>query len=316
MKKIKSIIVSVVLILIFILNNTMPIKAQENPIHEIISTIIKSDSCYSIWNDCIICLDKELKSNTSNKYYYLYKLYYENDYKGYLIADSSNVLWEFSMSETPYDLAIKKYFLNNIKCYYDYGNYSIFYNNNMIFIDEGGSKIVLNKTDFNYNIIDGYISGKIKPQLQYDNNCIVTAMSNLIWYYGNNDYPDLIKSKSFAKLEKELDKEICREGGYSNKNIPNVLAKYLKSYYSWASNDWNPYWSKVKSEIDGNHPFLLGFAAGSDYSKSVGHMTLCVGYLKISSDNYVCLADGHSEKIITKKWSKYNDFMCKVRLNK
>ncbi len=43
-------------------------------------------------------------------------------------------------------------------------------------------------------------------------------------------------------------------------------------------------------------------------------MTCCVGYHRISSDYYVCVMDGHSDKTVMKVWTKYNDYMCTLKL--
>lgn len=63
-------------------------------------------------------------------------------------------------------------------------------------------------------------------------------------------------------------------------------------------------------------PCLLGFAAGSSYSDTVGHMTVCVGTRTANSVNYCKVMDGHSTSVVEKQWSSYNDFMSKVALSK
>jgi len=52
------------------------------------------------------------------------------------------------------------------------------------------------------------------------------------------------------------------------------------------NNKWSPSFSDVKSETN-SRPCLLGFAAGSPYSKNVGHITVCVGIRSAKVVNFV-----------------------------
>ncbi len=129
-----------------------------------------------------------------------------------------------------------------------------------------------------------------------------------------NGYSSLISGKTFSDVKSSVDTIMVNYGGYKNANIPSTLQSYMLGRYKSATNVSSPAFSTLKSEIDNDYPCLLGFAAGSSYSSTVGHMTLCVGYVKISSDYYSCVVDGHSSSTVTKVWTKYNDFICKVRV--
>lgn len=61
---------------------------------------------------------------------------------------------------------------------------------------------------------------------------------------------------------------------------------------------------------------MLGFAAGSPYSSTVGHMTVCVGTRTVNGVNYSKVMDGWSTSVVEKQWGTYNDFMSKVTLSK
>lgn len=150
-------------------------------------------------------------------------------------------------------------------------------------------------------------------------NCIVGAISNLLWFWGGNGYSTLTSNMSFKDVESKVDSLINAEGGYANKNIPNTIKKYIKnkssSYSVSVNNKWSPSFSDVKSETN-SRPCLLGFAAGSPYSKNVGHMTVCVGTRSVKSGQFCKLMDGWSSQVVEKQWGNYNDFMSKVRMSK
>lgn len=150
-------------------------------------------------------------------------------------------------------------------------------------------------------------------------NCIVGAISNLLWFRGGNGYSTLTSNMSFKDVESKVDSLINAEGGYANKNIPNTIKKYIKnkssSYSVSVNNKWSPSFSDVKSETN-SRPYLLGFAAGSPYSKNVGHMTVCVGTRSAKSGQFCKLMDSWSSQVVEKQWGNYNDFMSKVRMSK
>ena len=81
------------------------------------------------------------------------------------------------------------------------------------------------------------------------------------------------------------------------------------------NNKWSPSFSDVKSETN-SRQCLLGFAAGSPYSKNVGHITVCVGIRSAKSGQFCKLMDVWSSQVVEKQWGNYNDFMSKVRIYK
>lgn len=69
--------------------------------------------------------------------------------------------------------------------------------------------------------------------------------------------------------------------------------------------------SRANAIFNKNYP-LVGFAAGSVYSKDVGHMTLCLGTYSRNGTNFVELLDGHRTEVVSRAWSKYNDYICDI----
>ena len=141
------------------------------------------------------------------------------------------------------------------------------------------------------------------PNLQ-GGNCIVGAISNLMWHWSNNGYSSLVSGMTFQDVESEVDALINAEGGYANDNIPKTIKNYVKNknngYSASVTNKRNPSFSNVKTET-ASRPCLLGFAAGSPYSAKVGHMTVCVGTRTTNNRvNYCKLMDGHSTSVIEK----------------
>ncbi len=65
------------------------------------------------------------------------------------------------------------------------------------------------------------------------------------------------------------------------------------------------------TEIDNGRPCMVGFAAGSDYSPSVGHMTMCYGYFIYSTQKYATVADG-TTGYVSKLWTTYNDCVISI----
>lgn len=80
-----------------------------------------------------------------------------------------------------------------------------------------------------------------------------------------------------------------------------------------ASTVWTNSSATMVNEIDHGYPYMVGFAAGSSYSQTVGHMTMCFGYYYSGTTIYIVLADGHSDSSVMKIWSSYNDCTIKLR---
>ena len=150
-------------------------------------------------------------------------------------------------------------------------------------------------------------------------NCIVGAISNLMWHWSINGYSSLASGMSFEDVEAKVDSLINSHGGYANNNIPATIKDYVKSknssYSVTVTNKWSPTFNNVKTEV-ASRPCLLGFAAGSPYSDKEGHMTVCTGTREASGVKYCKVMDGWSTSIAEKQWGTYNDFMSKVTLSK
>jgi len=91
------------------------------------------------------------------------------------------------------------------------------------------------------------------PNRQGDSNCIVCAIGNLMWHYGNNGYPSLISGMEFSDVKTKIDEIIMNEGGYANNNIPETISKYVKGrnsgYSVSVTNKWYPSYKDVKKEV-------------------------------------------------------------------
>ena len=151
------------------------------------------------------------------------------------------------------------------------------------------------------------------PHLQ-GGNCIVGAISNLLWYHGHNGYPGLTSGVTFAQVESRVNTIITALGGYANNYIPQTISTYVNLYSSYSvsvTNHWNPTFALVSAMVN-VRPCLLGFAAGSPYSQTVGHMTVCVDAMTQLGHNLVGLMDGHHTYIVYKEWGTYNDFASSV----
>lgn len=166
---------------------------------------------------------------------------------------------------------------------------------------------------------------EVSPQLQNNHNCIAAAVSNILWYYGKHGYTDLISNRTFTQVKNDISvlfnsSSLFTNPGFRNANIPKVIYTYVKQknrYYSSTSNVISlPTINTVINQIDSGRPCLVGFAAGSVYSQTEGHMTACFGYQYIGGAYQVALADGHSSSIVYKTWTKYNDYVITVELSK
>lgn len=313
MKKFKKVIAAFFLVLTISLPNVAEASNNDN-YNQIIEQIVNAQEEYSDWMVCSLEFYASLYGGDDAKIYNVLDV--SGIEKGYIILSDDNKILEYSKNTNPYEKAIidNSLSVDNVECGYVLGCYQIICGSMTCWINSIGE---ITAIDNSSNISTyGYVGGTISPQLQNSYNCIVAAISNLIWYYGNNGYSSLISGKTFSVIKANVNTTMKSLGGYANSNIPDTLKTHLGNYYSSSTPIWNPSFSTVQSEINAGYPCLLGFAAGADsYSETVGHMTLCVGWVQISSSYYTCLIDGHSTNTVTKAWSSsYNDYVCKVRL--
>ena len=238
----------------------------------------------------------------------LVEFFYESIPCGYTIVVEDEIV-EYSNGVSPYYNYINDGYTSFS---YNYYNYSINDDEHTIVFTFDGS-IVFDSTAVQER---GTIPG-VSPQLQNSGNCVACALSNIMWYWRSHGFP-LIHS-SFVKVMANISPLFY--GNYANNSVPSVATTYLQNrsstYHCNSTVYWSPSKSRVTTEIDAGFPCMLGYAAGSPYSSTVGHMTMCYGYYYSGSTLFVQLADGHSSSMVTRQWnSTYNDCVIKVRPNK
>lgn len=324
-KRLKSVFL-IVLLVLNVLNFSAISYAEENDggIENFICYIKQN---YIEFKDVEIGNNKRelIDENGDSKHFTIYNLINEEN-DGYIIWNNyDDIVVEFSMNKNPYLYAENNNSLNNSQWCYKYGNY---------FLLKDDIEYEFDSQGFIYNILEtkNYIStcsSKIyddyKPQLQNGNNCIVAAIANLIDYYGDYHFPWLNDNLSFADI-KSIVNSYFKYGSsykYENNSVPKVINRYVKSrnnlYSAYCEVIWSPNISKLKYEINEGRPCLVGFAKGSSYSSSVGHMTACFGYQEIpgSGGNIMLkLADGHQKNYVYKTWSSYNDCVITAQIFK
>lgn len=170
-----------------------------------------------------------------------------------------------------------------------------------------------------YMVIDG-----VSPQLQGDSNCLVTAASNVIWYYGNNGYFSLIKNDTFNNVKMSMTNSYIYNGGIGNNEAtPKAFEVYIraKGLSKVYSSNVKLYWYQnatkelMLSEVNEGKPMLLGFKKGSIYSNTAGHMTMCYGYQVTGGNTYAYLASGHEAYGTFVKWDDtINDCIITIRI--
>ena len=147
--------------------------------------------------------------------------------------------------------------------------------------------------------------------------CIPTSLLNVIQYWDERDYPNLISTISAAK--DDIKAALDAEGGHTkNASIPGAVSSYAddKGYYGNAVNMSNPDFYDLKYEIHYKYPCLVGFPAGVFHS-TLGHMTTGVGYEVLSGIEYVYVYDNYSDDIkeepVRRKFSEC-DFICGIEI--
>lgn len=274
-------------------------------IDKFMDEIVEVDE-FSSWENASVDFAYDLFGEDLSTVYYqlFYVIDASDDYAGYIIYDYNNdAIVELSRGEAPYDLIQKNaclsytYIYHNgwPECYINGAYFSINYDGSMEFM-RGDATIL-----------------SYDPHLQ-GGNCIVGAISNLLWYHGHNGYPGLTSGVTFAQVESRVNTIITALGGYANNYIPQTISTYVNLYSSYSvsvTNHWNPTFALVSAMVN-VRPCLLGFAAGSPYSQTVGHMTVCVDAMTQLGHNLVGLMDGHHTYIVYKEWGTYNDFASSV----
>ncbi|MBR4586863.1 MAG: hypothetical protein IKO30_00950 [Lachnospiraceae bacterium] len=166
-----------------------------------------------------------------------------------------------------------------------------------------------------YNVLSG-----LNPQLQGNTNCIAAAAANVMWYYSHNGYPTLTGSYTWDYIKNFMSYCYVSAGGFANNNSASAFSTYVNymdsSKNATVSVNWNPAFSLFTSEIDLGKPVMLGFAAGSPFSQTVGHMTMGCGYMYLNNNWYVYVVDGWSTGPNFYIWdSNINDCIITVHIS-
>ncbi len=244
----------------------------------------------------------------------LNRFFADQNYIGYTIWDSEQQrLLEISAGESAYDDYID---CEDLELLYENGCYVIKNEEGKIFLNEFG-EVYGEMTYDNFGISTYGILPDVNPQLQGNSNCIVAAVANVMYYWSEHGYPTLKYNGTYAQTKNKIDSLFKSISGfddgraYQNNLVPQVVQQYGSTTGNNISGyvNWSPTTNTVAYEIDYFGPCLVGFAAGSSYSETVGHMTMCCGYYFISSSQFMlALADGWSSSIVYKQWdSNYND---------
>lgn len=295
---------------IYAKNADEKLSAQaEIKVHGFIDDVSQSD-LFLDWADAEVVL-KETYSHTNNNIN-VYKLdIIKNDQKlGHILADESGNIISYSCNSEPDE------FMRDYCGIYTGVEDDSNYNSD----SEAICSCNTTQASFSpYKVIDG-----VSPQLQGNANCVVAAASNVIWYYGNNGHLSLIKNYTFDNVKTSMTNCYTYNGGIgNNKATPKAFEVYIraKGLSDVYSSDVKLYWYQeaikelMISEVNERKPMMLGFAAGSIYSDSVGHMTMCYGYQITGGNTYAYVASGHQAYGTFVKWDDtINDCIITVRI--
>lgn len=286
---------------------------------DIIGKSVKQDSELKGFTTFNICNIESLLTYSNENAYELQMFYNDTEYIGYIIWDKvNNVICEISLNYPSYIIFMQTKDITNAECYYDSGIYYVIYDGIISYLDEFGNVYnIVNPTE----TVPFSVLPNVTPQLQQNDNCIVAALANVMYYWSNNGYTALNYMSSFEAIKQAISSLF--NNSYANNSVPSVAEGYVKSCCSsWSvvSNViWQPSISDYTYEIDRGYPCMVGFAAApGSYSESVGHMTMGCGYIMQNSNTYLlALADGHSSSIVYKLWSSvYNDCIITVNIFK
>lgn len=224
---------------------------------------------------------------------------------------------EYASHPSPFSLYYRKRVQGSP--YYEYGTYGIVIGKEFYEIDTDGTLLTKNVNTNAVSLLSATTIPGVSPQLQYGATCGPTAVANYMWYWSSHGYASLCSGKTFAQVRTDMINRFNAAGGYANKSVPSVANAYAhskNSKYKIVGKVINsPLKTTLINEINAFRPCLLGFKAGSVYG-SVGHMTMCYGYVTSGASMYVTLADGHSTSPVQKLWTSYNDCLITLQISK
>lgn len=313
MKRKNKQVITFILILTMVLSGFSNVNAKNNDSQSYLSVIRKVDSRFL--QDQIIDMVSETELITPWGKGLLVNFIQDEKVVAYAIF-VDGLLLEFSESESPYSVLTKT---SDEFLYYDFANYSVIDKVDTKRVLESCSKeSLLKKNDNskgNWTDPEQVILSGVSPQLQGTDNCIVAALSNVIWYLKSHGYSALASGMTFTNVKTAVD---ALFPSYANDSVLTVANLYGSSHgniHFSGGAIWSPSVAKVYTEINAGYPCMVGFAAGSVYSPTVGHMTMCYGYYYDGDSTwYVYLADGHSSNMVTRLWTSYNDCVIKLRI--
>lgn len=306
MKKMKNII-GILLCLIFIINTTGSAFANPTTLQQV-QTI---DSNFLINRTDITEQQTDLFSPLGDAK--LIDFFQNNVPIAYAII-IDGVVVEFSEKESPYALYSNLQYTERT-WYYDYATYGEVVGNESICFNSNGES----NGEIEYGISTMGVLPGVNPQLQNKHNCIVAALSNLIWYWGTHGRSSLIAGRTFENVKNDITTHFNNYGQHFSNNatieIARIYGKYVSPAVSFSGGAvWSNSSATMIADIDSGYPCLVGFKAGpSSYSNVEGHMTMCFGYYYSGSNLYIVLADGHVPSSVTKLWTSYNDCTIRVR---
>ncbi|WP_135605144.1 C39 family peptidase [Methanococcoides sp. NM1] len=141
------------------------------------------------------------------------------------------------------------------------------------------------------------------PNYLWHVGCSPTAAAMVLGYWDIHGYPNILLSSDEKPLIEELAAAMETsdwprpDGGTWPWDIDNGIETVCKNHgYSNfdASNDYYVSWNEVKTEVDGNRPFVINMlqgGTGSGYSQPYGdHRVTCIGYSD-GTEDYVFIHD-------------------------
>lgn len=294
---------------IYAMNTDTELPAQlETKVYNFIDDIAQSE-LFCDWAEADIVMEDIYSYTKDNLKVYKLDVMENNIQLGYILSDESGNIISYSRNSEPED------FMQDY-CNIYTGADSEEYNTACASAYSDGG---LQAYSSPYKVIDG-----VSPQLQGDSNCVVAAASNVIWYYGNNGHFSLIRNDTFNNVKMSMTNCYIYNGGIGNNEAtPKAFEVYIraKGLSDVYSSDVNLYWDQnatkelMVSEVNEGKPMMLGFRAGSVYSDSAGHMTMCYGYQVTGGNTYAYVASGHEAYGTFVKWDDIiNDCIITIRI--
>lgn len=184
--------------------------------------------------------------------------------------------------------------------------------------DEGRIEIDGFHLPSQYLIMDTYAS-----QLGYREHCGLTAIMNLLLYWDNNGYPNLLTSASPYLTEIQSIESQIGHYNLSYASVRNGLETFMKQKYPDSFNYFNDLWithSDIKSRVLEGDPFIYLVNGNSHYGNhfvvGLGYQILECWYKNIFGVTcyedvmFILIADGHSA--LPNRYICFNDASLRI----